>query len=140
MARRPATAPDDPRRVHAGDSRQRDHLANERTLLAWVRLAVGMFAFGFVVARFGLFLNEMSLATPLHSRLATWHSLFLGLAFVASGIVLVVIALTRYLVVERDIEAGMVVSRRNGAYAVFGISVVAGLLLIVYLALSWPAE
>ena len=28
--------PEDPRRVRPGDSRQRDHLANERTLLAWV--------------------------------------------------------------------------------------------------------
>lgn len=35
----------------------RDHLANERTLLSWVRLGLSAAGFGFVVARFGLFLR-----------------------------------------------------------------------------------
>jgi len=139
VAQGPVIAPDDPRRVRSGESRQRDHLANERTLLAWVRLAVGMFAFGFVIARFGLFLSEMALATTLHSRLSTAHSLFLGLAFIASGIILAGIALSRYLAVERDIEAGLVVPRHGAAYAMFGICVAAGILLLIYLTLSWPA-
>ncbi|MGE3820062.1 MAG: YidH family protein, partial [Isosphaeraceae bacterium] len=38
----------------------RDHLANERTFLAWVRTALGLIGFGFVLARMGLFLQEMT--------------------------------------------------------------------------------
>ena len=34
-----------------------DHLANERTYLAWVRTGVGIMAFGFVVVKFSLFLS-----------------------------------------------------------------------------------
>src|SRR3954466_8334602 len=102
---KPAIAPDDPRRVRAGESRQRDHLANERTLLSWIRFAVALFTFGFVIARFGLFLSEMALDTAFHSRLGGQHSLFLGLAFVAAGIIISALALGRYLAVERDIEA-----------------------------------
>jgi putative membrane protein len=32
-----------------------DHAANERALLAWVRTAIAVMAFGFLVAKFDLF-------------------------------------------------------------------------------------
>jgi putative membrane protein len=34
-----------------------DHAANERTFLAWVRTAIAVMAFGFLVAKFDLFLK-----------------------------------------------------------------------------------
>ena len=37
----------------------REHLANERTLLAWLRTAIALMGFGLVVARFGMFLKTM---------------------------------------------------------------------------------
>jgi putative membrane protein len=37
----------------------RDRLANERTLLSWLRTAIALMGFGLVVARFGLFLKTM---------------------------------------------------------------------------------
>jgi putative membrane protein len=37
--------------------RYSDHAANERTFLAWVRTAIAIMAFGFLVARFDLFLR-----------------------------------------------------------------------------------
>jgi len=41
-----------------------DYLAAERTFLAWVRTALALMGFGFVVARFGLFLRELQIAQP----------------------------------------------------------------------------
>ncbi len=38
-----------------------DHLANERTFLAWIRTGLAIIAFGFVVERFGLLLRELGL-------------------------------------------------------------------------------
>ena len=38
----------------------RVRFAAERTLLAWIRTGLAMMGFGFVVARFGLFLHELS--------------------------------------------------------------------------------
>lgn len=32
----------------------RDHMANERTFLAWIRTSIGIMAFGFVVEKFAL--------------------------------------------------------------------------------------
>jgi hypothetical protein len=41
------------------------HQANERTLLAWIRTGIALMAFGFAIARFGLFLRELaSVGTP----------------------------------------------------------------------------
>lgn len=37
----------------------RERLANERTLLAWLRTAIALMGFGLVVARFGLFLESL---------------------------------------------------------------------------------
>ncbi|HXA70641.1 MAG TPA: DUF202 domain-containing protein, partial [Stellaceae bacterium] len=34
-----------------------DHAANERTFLAWVRTAIAVMAFGFLIERFDLFLQ-----------------------------------------------------------------------------------
>jgi putative membrane protein len=40
----------------------RDYLAAERTLLPWIRTGLALMGFGFVVARFGLFLQELQVA------------------------------------------------------------------------------
>ena len=37
-----------------------DHLANERTMLAWVRTGIGIVAFGFAVVKFSLFIKQIS--------------------------------------------------------------------------------
>jgi putative membrane protein len=36
----------------------RDYLAEERTFLAWLRTGIGLMGFGFVAARFGLFVDQ----------------------------------------------------------------------------------
>ena len=38
----------------------RVYFAAERTMLAWIRTGIAMMGFGFVVARFGLFLREIA--------------------------------------------------------------------------------
>ena len=42
----------------------RDYLAQERTLLAWIRTGVGLIGLGFVVARFGVLLSAMGMRAP----------------------------------------------------------------------------
>jgi len=40
-------------------SKASDHLANERTLLAWIRTSISIIVFGFVVSKFGITLRQM---------------------------------------------------------------------------------
>ena len=42
----------------------RDHLANERTLLAWIRTALGFMAFGVTVAKLGVLVRAVGLEHP----------------------------------------------------------------------------
>ena len=67
---------------------QRDpriYFAAERTLLAWVRTGLAMMGFGFVVARFGLFLREMAVARG-ESLPPGGGSLWAGTALVLLGV------------------------------------------------------
>ncbi len=71
-------------------------LAAERTFLAWVRTGLALMGFGFVVARFGLFLREWSAAQNIVHSSVHGVSLWLGIALVALGVFLNVAALMRY--------------------------------------------
>jgi putative membrane protein len=60
-------------------------LAAERTLLAWMRTGLSMMGFGFVVARFGLFLREMA---NVQSTTGTGaFSRWMGVALVSLGVI-----------------------------------------------------
>nr|WP_042341804.1 DUF202 domain-containing protein [Calothrix sp. PCC 7507] len=77
-------------------SRVRDHLANERTYLAWMRTAIALLGFGVVIVRLRAF------QAPLVPRPGTgW---MLGLVFSLVGLVTVWLSTGHYFAVRRDIE------------------------------------
>lgn len=77
-------------------SRVRDHLANERTYLAWMRTAIALMGFGVVIVRLRHF------QPPLLPRPGNgWK---LGLLFSLVGLVTVLISTWHYFAVRRDIE------------------------------------
>jgi putative membrane protein len=88
--------------------RQREHQANERTFLAWLRTSIALIGFGFAIARFGLFLNQLNLA--LTQQEPQPHPLFnsenLGVSLVIVGIVTIALAAWRYNQVFWQIERG----------------------------------
>jgi len=88
-----------------------DHAANERTFLAWVRTAIAVIAFGFVIEKFNLFVLTMANANSLDAeRRLQLESLsgplgrYDGLALILFGLVLVVIAATRFVRTERLLD------------------------------------
>lgn len=66
------------------DRDPRVYFAAERTLLAWLRTGIAVMAFGFVVARFGLFLRL--LRAQGGSSPAPGLSTYLGAALVGLGV------------------------------------------------------
>jgi putative membrane protein len=70
----------------------RVRFAGERTLLAWVRTGLAMMGFGFVVARFGLFLRELEAAGPATEHHSTGLSLWIGIVLVAAGVAVSLLA------------------------------------------------
>jgi putative membrane protein len=59
--------------------------AAERTLLAWVRTGLTLMALGFVVARFGLFLNLLTASSGIPGAAPHWLSGLLGIILVLAG-------------------------------------------------------
>jgi len=88
-----------------------DHAANERTFLAWVRTGIAVMAFGFVVEKFNVFLLTISDVNPLDGgrrlqleRLSGPLGRYEGLALVIVGLVLVVVAATRFVRTSRRLD------------------------------------
>jgi putative membrane protein len=72
-------------------------LAAERTLLAWVRTSLAMMGFGFVVARFGLFLRELAAtAEPTSSATNAGMSLYFGTGLVVLGAITAILATAQH--------------------------------------------
>jgi putative membrane protein len=88
-----------------GDSSFRDHAANERTLLAWIRTGIALMAFGFAIARFGLFLRQVAQVAQLHPQLVRgFGSSWFGVILVVLGLVTNAAAVGRYALVRRALE------------------------------------
>src|SRR5262249_12956510 len=84
----------------------RTRFAGERTMLAWVRTGLAMMGFGFVVARFGLFLRELEAAgtaTPHHS---TGLSRLIGVVVVVAGVVATLVAAVQHSRFLRRLDRG----------------------------------
>src|SRR5882724_9972781 len=74
----------------------RVYFAAERTLLAWIRTGLALMGFGFVVARFGLFLREMAAAERAHEPHRLGLSLWIGTTLVLLGVVVNISAAFRH--------------------------------------------
>ena len=114
----------------------RVHQANERTMLAWLRTGIALMAFGFAIARFGVFLRQVAAvgSATLHAS-PSLGSAWLGAALVAAGMVTSLSATLRYRQVRQAIQRGDVGAPSATMVYVVGIGVaVIGLAMSVLLA------
>ena len=83
-----------------------DHSANERTFLAWVRTAIAVMAFGFLVEKFDLFLElaAPSLAGRTLSLPGQKFGNIAGLALIVLGTAMVGIAAARFVMTAKNID------------------------------------
>ncbi len=88
----------------------RDHLANERTFLAWLRTGITIIALGFVVAKFGILLRELQggrSVSHVH-QLTPRLGAVVGVALVIAGILTILLAMIRFLRIRDDLEKSVV--------------------------------
>ncbi|MBW3599810.1 MAG: DUF202 domain-containing protein [Planctomycetes bacterium] len=136
-----SASPDDPtvprdasRAVRGIDPRDpRVLMAAERTLLAWIRTGLAMMGFGFVVARFGLFLRQLAAAAGQEVSGSQTHSLWIGVALVAAGVWVLLISAVHHYRYTRALNAGEHVSPPR---ALFGLTV-SLILALLGVAMAW---
>jgi putative membrane protein len=82
-----------------------EHLANERTFLAWLRTALAVLAFGFVLERMSLYMQYvLNVPLPPHE---TAYAASLGRGMIWMGTGLIPLALWRYLDEAKNIDRGL---------------------------------
>ncbi len=84
-----------------GTTEIREHLANERTLLSWVRTGVSLISLGLVVERAGALAKAADLQVG-----STSGSEFFGLALALLGTLSLILGTTQFLRNRRSISAG----------------------------------
>lgn len=110
-----------------------DHLANERTFLAWITTSLGIMGFGFVVVKFSLFIQQITVMLNSKARIDIEHeySGIIGVSIVIIGALTVVLAYMKYRKVSKQIEQE---SYRYGSY---GVALIASCMLIIGVLLGW---
>jgi putative membrane protein len=121
----------------AQDWHTSDHLANERTFLAWIRTSISIIGLGFVVAKFTVWLRELSVRldqpTPSsHSSL----SMPLGITLMILGGILALTAAWRYRTVKIAILQSQSAAAEGTTIAVSVIVACIAVALIAYMLAS----
>jgi len=116
-------------------NRARDHLANERTFLAWVRTGVATIIFGFAIGRFSIALREF-MKLQGYNSVTPGFTTWLGIISTAGGVLLILAGLGRYRKTKMQLDsntfepAGFVVDLVSYLLAIFGL-VLAGYLAYI---------
>src|SRR5450432_672052 len=112
-----------------------DYLAAERTFLAWIRTGLALMGFGFVVARFGLFLQELQVAEHVLAGHSYGLSLWFGTALIAAGVLVNLYSGWQHVRLVRELDRGESWRSRTSTMAV-GIALflaLTGLAMTIYL-------
>ena len=111
-----------------------EHLANERTFLAWVRTGIGIMAFGFVVVKFSLFVKQIGLVLGKEMILKQHgYSNIIGILLVIAGSCSLIISFIQYKRTEKQINSGNYISSSWFTAALTIFIFLTSILLIRYL-------
>jgi putative membrane protein len=115
----------------------RDHLANERTFLAWVRTGVAVVVFGFAIGRFAIAIRQwMAMQGPGHVVPTSGVSVWFGTAAILGGVLVCLAGLVRYRRTREQIDsgnfqpAGFIIDLVGVVTALFGLALAAYLVYI----------
>lgn len=122
------------------DEQFRMLLQLETSLLNWLRTSLALMGFGFVIARFGLFLREIAIAGQMHVHPHSWlpaANTFTGTGLIVLGIVVLLLAVRNHQqTVDRLMRGELAMPSRWSLSVVLSLILAAlGMGIAIYLAL-----
>ena len=118
-------------------NRPADHLANERTFLAWLRTGVAVAVFGFAIGRFAIAIQQLTGAAGRPAP-TTGLSGWFGTAAILAGVVMSLAGWHRYRETRRWLDAGQfepagpIIDFAAIVTALFGIALAAYLIYVAF--------
>ncbi len=86
---------------------QRNHMANERTFLAWCRTGISLIVFSFVIERFDLLIRELRVISPQAEKFAhLGKTQYMGVMIFILGAAIMLLAGWRFFYMRRHINQG----------------------------------
>ena len=112
-----------------------DYLAAERTLLAWIRTGLALMGFGFVVARFGLFLQALRMGQSNFPTRPYGPSFWFGTALIVLGVLVNIMCARNHVRLVNELKRGEPMIHRPSslAVAVAILLAVLGVAMAIYL-------
>ena len=120
----------------SSEARTREHLANERTLLAWSRTAITFIALGFGVSRFDVFLRDLRQSRGGGQGAGAAFSAAIGIVFVVAGLVTAAAGVVSFFQARAQIEAERFEARFWPHLVLASLMCAVGLALILYLVID----
>lgn len=126
-----------PPATEENSNRARDHLANERTFLAWVRTGVAIVVFGFAIGRFAIAIRQF-MQIQGHTLRTAGLTVWFGAIAILGGVLLTLAGLLRYRRTRAQLDfgrfepAGFLVDLVGILVALFGLAL-AGYLAYIQL-------
>ena len=110
-----------------------DHLANERTFLAWMRTSIAMMGFGFVVVKFTISIKQLSLVLDGRLPPNKGYSAIIGILLVGLGAVMALLAYLRYHHIERQLLSNSYFPSKTLSLLLTVAMILVSILLVLYL-------
>lgn len=112
----------------------REHLANERTFLAWIRTSIALMGFGFVIVKFAVFIRQAAIVLGEKApAVPKGYSAEIGVGMVALGAIVAGLAYIGFVKTQKVINAGNYISRAGLNLFLTVLIIVASLLLVIFL-------
>ena len=113
----------------------RVYLAAERTFLAWIRTSVSLMGFGFVIARFALFLREYGMTMGASAPTRPGFSGSIGVGMVCVGVAVCLVAAVRHRAYILALQSGVGNPPRDmkTSLAVAAVLALVGLAIAIHL-------
>ena len=112
------------------DERVRDHLANERTYLAWTRTGMATMGFGVLIAKLRYLFAGLALEPPSRGIV---HASDIGLVFTVVGLLIVCLSAWRFTAIQKQIRQSTYRSSKTLIMGLSGVVIVLGMAIVWYL-------